>query len=176
MIINFEVWKGRKVIVARNETGGFQSWRPQKGSGLRTKQQATNLFKQNKTFNPDIARVGRNRVQARDIIRIDDFGKSTQVVVSKGVPKKQDIVQYVAFINWQVGGRVVMTRGFSEKLINGGNKKQAFDMAIGEAVSNHIITYEWDVQEVNSERGVAIKGDKKIWFKVQYQVQSYIRK
>lgn len=50
-----ETWKGKRVFVARDDKGRLISWRRVAGSGL-TKDQALQIFRENRTFYQDIKR------------------------------------------------------------------------------------------------------------------------
>ena len=169
----------RKVIVVRKSTGLIQSWRYQKGSGIKTKSQALAIYGSNNTLYKDKVRVGDRTLQAEGVRDPTRIGKNTGSVFSKRpAAKGNDAYQWSAFITWPEGKK---SRGFSNlvnearKGLTKGRQIQAFDRAIGDAVTNQIITYEYDVQMATDTRGVATLGNTTIWFNVKYEVQTFLR-
>jgi len=179
MVLKFETWKGRRVIVSRDENNKFQTFRKLKGSGIKTKNQAQIQLNKTGTFYEDRVRIGNTTTNVKGVDRVIKIGKTTSVISSKKPPTKTTApYQYAAYVTWQLKKRIVSTKGFSDLVSKGGNKRQAFDRAYGVAVSDGVLTggsNSANAQFITSERGVVVQGDERVHFKVNYEVQTYIK-
>ena len=181
----FEKWniKGKKriVIVKRNEKKRIESWRFKKGSKIKTINEARKLYLSNGTFKKDIVKIGKSKTKINNIISVSDVGLKTKAILSKSKPKDDNgLYQYIAYITWELGQGIQVTIGYSN-LVNRerrklpkGTKRQAFDRAVGEAVSRGLITYEYVLNWASDSRGYYEFNDKKVWFKVNYNVQTFL--
>jgi len=183
MVTRFETWKGKRVIISRDNDNKINTWRYQKGSGIKTKNQAQMQLNKTGTFYEDRVRTGSITTEVKGVVSISNLNQYTSVITSKSVPKKETFpTQFSCRVFWQTGKRIVTTQGYSDFVKGHGysainkSKSQAFDRAVGEAVSQDIVTYNHDIQHISPEKGVAIKGDERIFFRVSFEAVTYIKK
>ena len=175
--IFFETWtlrnKRRRVIVYRKESR-VQTWRIQKNSGIRTKQQAIEQYKQTQTFHPKRARV-RSKETTPKTVSIPETARVTQIGVNTGIittkdTKVQREYQYRAVVTWGDKGT---TTGYSRMK---GTKQQAFHFALAEAINQRIVGYEsHTIQWTSHTSGIAQAKREKILFYVQYDILNWVK-
>jgi hypothetical protein len=174
MTIKFEKWKNGTYVVARNEKGHFVTYRKQKGSGIKTKEQAVNLFTKYGSFTKDTIKLrGEKNITIKDksIISKRKIGKNTYVIHSKDVLKKYKKFQYISKIYW--GKERKQTTGYSNF---NADKSQSLNRAIAGAIKANIITYDYKIEIYDNNVGVAVSPDMKVrvMFEYKTEVMSYV--
>ena len=191
-VITFETWKGKKVIVIRNENKKFISWKIQKGSGIKTKEQAYKVYKKNNSLDKQTVRISRNNpktniksvntvtIKGKDKsknINVKDsnfqnatqIGKNTVVLRSKRRVKNQQYYQIIAKVKW--GDKVSETIGYSDIK---GTPEQAFNRARSGAIMKGLISYDHKIKFEGKFKGIAYKPNNIVYFEVNFEVQTYV--
>lgn len=195
--IKFENWKSGKTIVQRDSKGRFVSKLPQKGSGIRTKQQAYERIKTSGTLRKDTARVSRRnpsiengniskvtikgskksktiRVKRAKLRKAQMIGKNTIFLSTEKLIPSQQHYQYICTIKW--GDNQRESYGYSDLR---GTKKQAIQKAINHASSLKIINYtqkqEENVTFIDDKTGQVTDGREIIFFTYEITVKTYVR-
>jgi len=180
--------KYMRVIVVREynrngkRKGKVLAYRPQKGSKLRSRIEAQQIYYKTKTLYNDRWKVGRRIVKGKSITSVYKVGdyNNTYQIVSTAPVKEVGNYQFEAKIIWEVKGNPETT-AYSKGTLNENVtritslRNEALNSAIGSGVTKKIISYEYDIQMISPERGVAIKGNSRIFFRVYYRVLSYIQ-
>jgi len=180
--------KRTRVIVARDDKNKILTYRYQKGSGIKSINQAQSQLNKTGTLYENRVRSGNQTIEVNDFVRITKSA-NVNIIESKTPTKSSAPYQYSALIRWDLGTSNPTSIGYSN-LVNAkskrntslklGNKKEAFDRAIGNAVSQGILSGTsdgYEIQMSTNERGIAIKkGNPKIrvWFKVTFEVVTYV--
>ena len=182
--VKFKVDDGRKrVIVDRDENNKLNTFRNQRGSGIKSLNQAVAIKNKTGTFYTDRVRVGKTTTEVRGFKGVTKTS-NVGVIESTKPTKSTAPYQYTCYLTFQLKGKnkFAKTTGFSN-FVNKtndygdvkGTKQQAFNRAIGMANSQGIITYEHDIQYGSDSRGVAIKGDEIIHFTISFEILTYLR-
>lgn len=190
--ITFEIWKGKRVIIIR-ENGRFVSRKYQKGSGIKSKKQAKAIYKKNATLDRNVAKISRERgyssrkkvssliVKGKDKSKAislkgsgfqeaTHIGRNTAVLKSKRKIPNQNYNQIVATVLW--GEKQIKTVGYSDIR---GTPKQAFTRAYSGAIHLGLLQGSgWKISFNSDGSGVATKSTTIVFFKAIYSVQTYI--
>ena len=170
--ISFKVIKGSRYIIKRDSKGRYESRRKQKGSGIRSRQQAYEIYRKTSTLYKDRVRIkskdaSPKTVDVEESSKVYQIGKNTGMIKSKTPVSNQNHYQWTATVQW---GKH-KTTGYSTIK---GSKKEAFNMALAKAIDKRYVTYEHHIQFANETEGVAVKGMDMVVFKVQYLAQTFI--
>jgi len=188
----FENWKRGRIIVKREDVyktkgtktiklkGKIITYRKQKGSNIRSRIEAEEIFRKTKTFYKDRWKISGKVYQSKDIESVSKIGsfKDTSQIVSSSPIKGIGVYQYKVDVKWDDTQNKLIdtTTGFSKssvKLKEKEMKESAFHYAVGKAVAKQIITYDYKQHEITPTRGVYIYGDHRVFYYSVYKVLSY---
>ena len=194
--LKFENWKSGRRLVIRNEKGQLIASRTQKGSGIKTKEQAKKIFKKTGTFYIDRTRISRNfsRLENKKIKKvtfagksktkqisttnkgfrsITQIGKDTVLIRSKKPIRNEKHAQKV--VELKIEGKVYYV--YSD--LNGSEKeknKQAFLRARSDAIANGVINYDWSIQPTGTDKGAFVSPrGQQVPFTYTVEVQTFVK-
>ena len=190
MNIKFENCKTGRQIVVRDDKGRLVSRPKQKRSGLKTKSQAIQRFKEKGSVSKNVStlsqrtpRIGKSnitRIKTKDgvitikqkIERSQLIGKNTALLKSKNRLKNQKHYQYIVYAKW--GDKKVETVGYSDLR---GTKLQAFERAKAGAIQLNLFKYDWVVTFSSEQDGFVTSpdSDQVVYFTLSFEVGTYVR-
>ncbi len=174
----FEIWnvkgKRRRVIVKR-ANGKLETWRYQKGSGIRTKRKAKRVYKKTKTFSK--TRVRLKTKKGSSTLETDNYGfinKTTEGYTNVGIVQTKRAMEHERF-QWvavlEIDGKVFT--GYSQvsgkskrgwKLSEPSSKDEAVERAILSARMSDVIPFYTFDFKYDSENRVLIYNRTKTEF------------
>jgi hypothetical protein len=198
--IKFEIWNHKRVLVVRNSKGQILSRRNQKGSGIKTKEQVYNHFKEFNTLRKNTGHLSfkNPKVENKDIKTLTFKGKdkNLKLNLSNAIFKNATKIgnntisirtqnklfgynynQIIMKVFW--GDKETSTVGFSDIR---GTRKQAFNRARSDAITKGLITYHHKIIIHSNGTGLAFKVDENnnkikyniVYFSYVLSVQTYI--
>jgi hypothetical protein len=190
--ISFEIWGKKRVIVVRNEKGKFLSRIQQKGSGIKTKEQAYKIYQKNQTLNKKVVRISKKsaetdnsktdkliikgkdksktlNLKSKGFRKAKQIGKNTAIIRTKKKFNNEEYYQIVVTVKW--GDKQVETIGYSDIK---GNKLQAFNRARSGAIARRLIDYDHKISFESETKGVAFKPNNIVYFEMFTEVQTYV--
>lgn len=201
MKIKFENWKSGKQAVIRNEKGKFITRSRVKGSGIRTKKEFLQKYKDTGSLSKSVAvlskrvsRVGKFKEDSKenkrkltikgkdgsktltiDYERSELIGKNTALIKSKKPLKGQNHYQYIVNVRW--GKEKILTTGYSDLKNNKGSQLQAFNRARSQAVELGILKYDEAVHITSPTTGSVTSPQRKTPLTFTYisEVGTYVR-
>jgi len=168
--------------------GKVLAYRQQKGSGIRTIIEATQVYSKNKTLFKDRVKIGGKIIRFEGSTlgikdSITSLGPNTSVIVSEAKPKgaAYKYAQYYAYVTWRVKGGDKNSVGFSDMIRLGGEKLQAFERALGTACNDDLLPNKsssgYRIDFLGEERGYItdkVSGER-IAFNVNFQYQTFVQ-
>jgi hypothetical protein len=172
MRLKRENWNHKYYWVIRNKKGQLISKTKYKKS--LSKEKAEERFKKQNTLSKNIYKVKstkeRIKINESDFIKSVEIGKKARILQSKSRFESQNFYQVVAVIDW---GNKETTTGYSNIK---GSKKQAFNRARADAITQGIIKYDYVQTKVDKTTGffTSPSGRTIVAYQVEYIYQAYV--
>jgi hypothetical protein len=176
--VKFENWKSGRYIVKRTEKGAFVTYRKQKGSGIKSRSQAQEIYNLTGTFRSDVVRVNKKRVKLEKNVQQKIYsktmiGKNTSIIRTNLPIKSEKYYQHVAIIYWyKRGTKRQKSIGYSDIR---GTKEDAIKRAVWNAIRDKIITYTWSVNFETNQAFPPDSNSKPIRIELKHEVATYVK-
>jgi len=169
-MIKFENWKSGRVIIQRDK-GKIVTWRKVKGSGIKTKADALEIFNTTGSFRRDVIRLKQKTIKTKlKVFSKTKIGYNTYVVRTNKPIKSEHHYQYITLIYW--GKERHKTIGYSNLR---GTREQSIQRAVQQAIRDRIISYEWRVDIKNRIATPPNPKEKAIRFELTQEVGTYVK-